>query len=190
MSNECDNLDAYLADDLLPALRERFEGHLVVCETCRETVNQQGWIDALLCSPERLELEPVPPVLMESVRDSIALHRRKARLVACGLAAAAVLLVAVGWTATLNLQARIPAVNEFAEVTVKESEPSPNPTLHGRGTAEAPRATFVGGPDVLAVPVASRHPNVTIVRLYPTYKSSPASQAASDDADADLFNGG
>jgi hypothetical protein len=60
----------------------------------------------------------------------------------------------------------------------------------GQIDAESPRATFVGGPDVLVVPVASRHPNVTIVRVYPTYQPSYDAQANAEHFDPDQFNGG
>lgn len=190
MSTECENLDAFLADDLPSNDCERYEGHLVACQMCREAVNQQRWIDALLSSPARVEAEPAPPVLTWSVQDSIASQRRKVRLIACGLTAAAVLIIAVGWSIVLNRQARLPAVNQIAETSSQIGEPSPALSPIRRGVAAPPGAVFVGGPEVLAVPVASRHPNVTIVRVYPTYQSGLASQAASDDSDADYFNGG
>jgi hypothetical protein len=190
MSVECENLDAFLADDLSPVDSSRFEVHLHRCDACREAINEQRWVDALLGSPERLELERVSPALAGSVRNCILSRRRQVRLIACGLAAAAVLVIAVGWSTVLNRQARGPAVNQIADATLPDHESSPNPSLKKRGTAEASRAVFVGGPDVIAVPLASRHPNVTIVRVYATYPSSMASPAASDESDADYFNGG
>jgi anti-sigma factor RsiW len=189
MIAECENLDAFLDAELSPAESDRFEAHMHVCEKCQEAVNQQRWINSLLASQGRLELEPVLAALSGSVRNSIS-RRRQARLVACGLAAAAALMVAVGWTAVLNRQVTIPEVNQIVETSIRDDEPSTSPSLKGRGIAEAPRATFVAGPDVLAVPVASRHPNVTIVRVYPTYQSSLAPPDASDESDADYFNGG
>jgi putative zinc finger protein len=189
MSAECEKFDAFLDGDLSPRDRERYQAHLRLCEACHDAVNQQRWIDDLLSSPERLELELVPADLSQSMRKSI-LGRRQARLVACSLAAAAVLLIAVGWTAVLNRQASVAAVNQITKTLVHKVEPFPNPSLKGSGTADAPQATFIAGPDVLAVPVASRYPNVTIVRIYPTYQSSLASQATSDESDADYFNGG
>jgi hypothetical protein len=190
MIAECENLDAFLDGELSLLESNRYESHLHVCETCREAVNQQRWIDALLGSHERLELEPVSPALRGTVCNSFALRRRQVRLVACGLAAAAAFMVAVGWTVVLSRPARIPISNIIVENVARADEPSPNPSLKGRGTAEASSATFVAGPDVLAVPVASRYSNVTIVRVYPTYQSSVATKATSDETDADYFNGG
>jgi Putative zinc-finger len=190
MSVECENLDAFLANDLSPVDGNRFEAHLHRCDACREAINEQRWVDALLGSPERLELERVSPAFAGSVRDSILSRRRRARLIACGLAAAAVLVIAVGWTAVLNGPARDPVAHQIAETAVRDNEPSPHPSLEGRGSENPPRAVFVSGPEVIAVPVASRHPNVTIVRVYAIYPSSIASPAASDESDADYFNGG
>ncbi|HJS08444.1 MAG TPA: zf-HC2 domain-containing protein [Pirellulales bacterium] len=190
MSVECENLDAFLAGDLSPVDSNRFEAHLHSCDACREAINEQRWIDALLGSPERLVLEPVSSALTGPVRDSILSRRRQSRLVACGLAAAAVLVIAVGWTTVLNGPARDPVAHQVAETAVRDNESSPRPSVQGRGSEKPPRSVFVGGPDVIAVPVASRHPNVTIVRVYATYPSSMASPAASDESDADYFNGG
>jgi hypothetical protein len=190
MIAECENLDVFLADDLSPDDRLRYEGHLVACETCRQALNQQRWIDALLSSPDQPELECASPALLGSVRESIASRRRQTRLIACGLAAAAVVVIALGWSAMLIRPARSPAVNQIVETRVRDNEPFTNSSLKGRRIEEAPRAVFVAGPDVLAVPVASRHPDVTIVRVYPTYQPSLAAQAASDESDADIFNGG
>jgi hypothetical protein len=189
MNAECENLDGFLDGTLSPVNCARYEAHLRACENCRDEIKQQRWIDSLLTSPVRHELEPVSEALCRSVRNAVW-RRRHGRLIACGLAAAAVLVVAAGWTAVLNRQARIAAVHQISETGDREDEPSPNPSLRGRGMVEAARATFVAGPDSLAVPVASRHPNVTIVRVYPTYQSSLAPPAASDETDADYFNGG
>jgi hypothetical protein len=190
MSGECEDLDAFLADGLSPHDRVRYERHLAACETCREAANQQHWIDLLLSSPERLELERVSPALRSSVRVSIASRVRQARLVACGLAGAAALVIAVGWTVALSRHAAYSPADQIAETGNRDNEPSPSPSLRGRGKAEAPRAVFVGGMDVITVPVASRHPNVTIVRVYPTYQSTLASQSPSEESDADYSNGG
>ena len=190
MSHDCENLDPFLSDDLSDEATEHFEAHLAHCAVCRDAVDRQRWIDGLLTSPERIELESLPTALPYSMRTSIAWRRRKTSALACGLAAAAVLVVAVGWTALLSGQARGPGVREMASGPIGVAEPSPRPSVAGRETGEPPRATFVGGPDVIVVPVESRHPDVTIVRLFPTYKPSLASKANGESSDADHFNGG
>ena len=55
--SDCENLDAFLADDLSPSEVSRFTAHLHECASCRDAVDQQGWIDGLLSSPILTELE-------------------------------------------------------------------------------------------------------------------------------------
>ena len=45
---------------------------------------------------------------------------------------------------------------------------------------EKPASTFVAGPDVIAIPVASPSPDVTIVRVYPIYEPDYAAQVSLD----------
>src|SRR5205814_1197559 len=84
-------------DDLPADEAVRFKGHLAHCDKCREAIDQGQWIDDLLQSPIRLQLDCVPVHLVESARRSMPQRRRVVRLAACGLAAAATLVVAVGW---------------------------------------------------------------------------------------------
>ena len=189
MNYECEKLEAFLNDELADEDVLRFEAHVVKCEACCEAVGQQRWIDGLLRSTERLESEPAPSAIRGRIRQSI-MRRRKARLAACGLAAAAVVVIAAGWIFVLNRQARDAVKPVIAQAVVAENESSPNPSLKGRGTSQPPRAVFVGGADVFVASVESRHPNVTIVRIYPTYKPSLASKANVEPSDADPFNGG
>jgi hypothetical protein len=46
-------------------------------------------------------------------------------------------------------------------------QPSPSPSLQGRGS-KSPGAAFVANGDAIAVPLASEDPAVTVVQLYPT----------------------
>ena len=57
MNSKCNNLDAYLRDDLSVDERAAFESHLEECDACREAMDQQQWIDGLLQSPTRIQLE-------------------------------------------------------------------------------------------------------------------------------------
>ena len=173
--DECEMLDSYLADDVPAEAAARFEAHLAECAACRDAADQQRWIDDLLRSPSRQELEAAPADLAESVRRAMGRRRRRVRLMAGGLAAAAAaLLVAAGWTVLTVRQADHPTI----AVVDAAKEPSPNPSLRGRGNQPPPRAEFVGGPDVIVVPVATSHPNVTVVRVYPTYQPSYPVQAS------------
>jgi hypothetical protein len=166
--SDCENLDAFLTDDLSPGEMSRFTAHLHECESCRDAIDQQRWIDGLLRSPLAAEPESPPATILTRVASRAARRRRQTQFAACGLAAAAALAVAIGWTVKLNRQASGPTavvVNDVAEIH------APKPSI-----TEPPRATFVGGSDVLVVPVESRHPNVTIVRIYPTYQPDYAAQ--------------
>lgn len=162
MTHDCHKLDAFLDGELSPGDGARFETHLASCPTCREAIDEQRWIDGLLRGPSSAPLETPVPALAVNLRAAIAGRRRK-WLAACGLAAsaAALLLIAVGWTVSQNQQAHValgPAVSEEPE----------------------PTATFVGGPDVIAVPVESDLPDVTIVRVYPVYEPDYPAQFSLD----------
>jgi anti-sigma factor RsiW len=188
MSHECDQLDAYLADDLSCDDHARFETHLSQCEACREAIDQQRWIDAMLCSPLRMQLEPVPTNLVQRPVTATPPRGRRVLIAACGLVSAAAVLIALSWS-LLNRQ----AMN------------NPNQTSNTHSTAKSspahverpPVATFVGGPDVIAVPIASRAPNVTIVQIYPTYQPrqeektvAAYSNTATNSSLPDYYNGG
>ena len=189
MNSKCEKLEPFLSGDLRDDDALRFEAHVHECEACRDAIGQQHWIDGLLRSHTRIELEPAPEGVSKTVCVSM-MRRRYARLAACGLVAAAVLFVLAGWIFMLNRQARDAAEPVIARAFNAETEPSPDPSLTGRGLAEPLRAVFVGGPDLFVAAVESRNPNVTIVRLYPTYKPTLASDASVESSDADPFNGG
>jgi hypothetical protein len=140
-------------------------------ELSAEAVEQQRWIDGLLRSPLAAELEATPKTLASRVRARVVQRRRYSRVIACGLAAAAAILIAVGWTVQLNRQAR--------GVVGRNSIAISNPAVVSpTADAEPPRATFVGGPDVIVLPIESPHPNVTVVRVFPVYKLDYAAQAS------------
>ncbi len=186
MSQDCHNLDAYLSNDLSASDFTRFEDHLGLCEACREIVDQQNWIDTLLQSPLRTQLEPVPDNLIQQHTTATPPSRRRVLFAACGLASAATLLIALSlWQ--LNRQ----ALNNPSETSNSRS------ALPPADEKPAPAATFVGGPDVLAIPIASRNPNVTIVQIYPTYQPpqeektvAAYSNAATNSTWPDYYNGG
>jgi anti-sigma factor RsiW len=178
MKIECNKLDAYLGGDLPAEAATRFEQHLTDCDSCGEAIAQQGWIDELLSSPIRSGIEAAPHSLIESVRWSISERRPRVRLAVCGLAAAAVLFVAVVWL-ELNGQARGRSghVGEQADVAevAREQERAPAD------------ATFVGGADVIAVPIESHQADVTIVRIYPTYRPQNERDAVATDPNEPNF---
>jgi anti-sigma factor RsiW len=171
MTRECDMLDAYLADDLPADAARQFSQHLEQCDSCREVVEQQRWIDGLLRVSGTAALERPSPALVESFRTQLVRRRRQSRLIVCGLAAATVLGAAVGWTTLLNRQSGGPPHRDARDLTA---------TINA-GVPAMPVATFVGGPDVIVESLESQNPNVSIVRVYPTFQSSYAHQASADD---------
>jgi hypothetical protein len=179
-------MDAYLDGELTPGETARFAAHLDTCPACREAVDEQHWIDDLLRTPAIAQLETAPPALAQSFRKARA-RRLQIRRLVVGAAAAAVLLVAVGWAAKVNRH----AVGTRAGVVGASDAVAPD-------MAE-PAATFIGGPDVIAVPIASQSPDVTIVRIYATVPSFAAyPTGANSDSDSsfderarpEVFNGG
>lgn len=189
MNCNCDHLDAYLADDLPVEDAARFAEHLEQCDGCRDVVDQQRWIDGLLRSGVKEVSVSPPKAVLESFRTSVLRRRRQSRQIACGLAAAAALVVAVGWTVLLNRQA--------GDRTKRSVEGAGLAASEHTHAIRQPRATFVGDADVIAVPVASRHADVTVVRIYSTYQPSYESETAAIEPDAatdftwpDFSNGG
>jgi anti-sigma factor RsiW len=184
MGSECDKLDAFLLSDLGGDDAARFERHLETCTACREAIDQERWLDELLRSPARVELEPAPDALRHSIRTSVSRHRRQRRLVAGVLAVAVALAVAAGWT-------------------LWAGRPSPSPSLTGRGNTELAaqsepsqssgeyitKAVVIGDENTIMVPVESRYPNVTVVRVYSEYRPKHVAQAPpGQPADGDGFD--
>jgi anti-sigma factor RsiW len=159
LNNRCNNLDAYLSDDLTGDERANFESHVEECSACRDAAEQQHWIDNLLHSPERVQIEQPSVTVLDSFRVSLAQRQRRVLQAACGLAAAATLLIAVGLV-KLNPQANGPLKSEERSVAVTEPAPAPTPAQ--------PPATFVSSSDAIVVPVESPSTDVTIVQVYPT----------------------
>jgi Putative zinc-finger len=146
---DCEDLDAYLLGELADDEADAFASHLLSCAACRDAVDEQRWIDGLLTSPIGTELESRAPAILSAV-DA---RRRSRRVVAaCGLATAAMLLIAVGWVLQRGPGAPVP------------------PTVIAAIDHNVAPAVFIGGDDLIVVPVESQIPGVTIARLYPAYQ--------------------
>jgi anti-sigma factor RsiW len=158
-NSDCEKLDAYLTGDLSGSEVMRFESHVKECAACCEEIDEQQWIEDLLQSPARIQLERPPATIVDSVHVSLAQHRRRVLQVACGLASAAVLLIAIGWL-ELNPQASHPASAKRQEVAVSEPVHAAAPTQ--------PPAIFVSTADSITIPVESPSADVTVVQVYPT----------------------
>jgi hypothetical protein len=174
--DECSKLDAYLAGELSLADSRSFAHHIESCDLCNQAIDQQRWIDGLLRFPLVKDLEPAPDDLRSTLSVSLIRRRRHAQIAACGLAAAAVLTIAAGWTMLLNRQSATTTVPDASGVLHADAE-----------RLRDPAATFVGGPDMIVVPIESRLPDVTIVRVYAAYQPSYTAQANVDPA-ADPFD--
>lgn len=176
MNRNCHNLDAYLADDLPTADAAAFREHLVACNECCEAVAEQQWIDNLLQSPLRSELEPTPHNVFASVQTSLSpTDKRWARLLPAVLVVAAALIVAAGWTV---LQWRI------NEEPIHRGTPTDIASMEQPAAKVQPHATFVSNSNNIAVPVKSRHADVTIIRIYPAYQPRYEAQTAAIEPEA------
>jgi anti-sigma factor RsiW len=174
MNEYCSNLDNYLLGDLTPADEAAFAAHLQACNDCREAVDEQQWINNLLEASSQLETEIPPPHIASELRVVAASRESyRNRAVAIAFATAAALLVAVTWL--LNhpagtLPERITTLNQI-----------PN-------APEPPHAVFVAGSGAIAVPVESRHPDVTIVRIYSKFQPADDSKMAAFQPESNNLN--
>jgi anti-sigma factor RsiW len=159
ISIDCNNLDAYLADDLSVDDALRFESHLEQCGACREAIDEQHWVDSLLQSNLRIQLERTPATFLDSFRSSQSHRRRHIWRAACGLTAAAVFLIAFGWIALHDhmVHSKRSATQNVAVVE----------TVNVPANVE-PQATFVATTDAIVVPLESPSADVTVVQIYPT----------------------
>ena len=159
VNGTCNNLDAYLSHDLPNDNRAIFESHLEDCQACRDAVDQQQWVDGLLQSPTRIQLERPSVTILDSFRHSLSQRRRRVLQAACGIAAAATALIAAGLL-ELNRQANGNLRSAESSVVVTEQAHAPTPAQ--------PRATFVSTSDTIVMPLESPSTDVTIVQVYPT----------------------
>ena len=157
--SDCGKHDAYLNGDLPVDDAARFKSHMESCAECMEVIDKQRWIDGLLHSPARLQLEHPPAAILDSIRVSLAHRRHRILQAACGLAAAAALLIATGRFA-LTGQGRSPTSAERRDIAVVEPTRAFAPVQ--------PQATFVTTSEGIAVPLESTSSDVTIVQVYPT----------------------
>jgi anti-sigma factor RsiW len=175
MNPNCHNLDDFLAGDLPTPAAGAFTAHLPGCDQCREAVDQQQWIDNLLRTGAELTSAPPREKILVPFREEIT-RRRQRQLAVFGLAAAATLLIALGWL-TLHRPTNHITANKTNSVPIESST--------------AAGAAFVTDADSITVPVQSSDPDVTVVRVYSTYQ--PQSDPAQLEPDTDsnfLSNGG
>jgi anti-sigma factor RsiW len=174
MNEYCSNLDNYLLDDLSQADAAAFAAHLESCDECREAVDEQQWIDNLLQASSRLETQVPPPHIANELQVFVSRHESyRRRAVTIALAVAAAILIAATWLFNHSNS------NSPEQVATTNEEPVP--------TAQ-PRATFAAAGNVIAVPVKSSHPDVTIVRVYSTLQPTNNLKMAAFEPEATSLN--
>jgi hypothetical protein len=181
VTDDCEKLDAWLADALAADEATSFAEHLAHCEACRDAVEQQRWIDGLLQSEARKSLEPVPERLRELVRATplrLASNKLRRRAMIAAAVAASV-LIAVGTVLTVRNSKQVDGAADIG-VASTISEHIEQSAIEIDRTAEepdeSPKATFVSNQDMIAVPVESADDNVTIVQLYQTTEAERRSR--------------
>ena len=150
MNHGCDQLDAYLLGLLEAEARAAFASHLASCTCCQRELELQSRIDGLL--GQAGDLEPAPPLGLRFQR------RLRVRRFARWGALAGLLLAAVWFT--------WPRVERGDAGAIATAPP---------GAAE-PRSATVSvqlSGNVIARPMESNDPRVTIVWTYPVLEARP-----------------
>jgi anti-sigma factor (TIGR02949 family) len=150
----CASLADYLDHDLTGGEWAAFEAHLAGCPNCRQAVEEQRRLAALLQGAARLE--PAPAALTDRVRRRVrAVRRRRIAAVAAALVSAAAIWLIV--QAVMRPKPPAPP----GPIAVPSEPPAPAPSVVG----DQVRVTFPAG--VLTVPEEFETPNVTFIWVYP-----------------------
>jgi hypothetical protein len=137
----------------------------------------QRWIDGLLRSSDAAELEAAPATThfaATSAMKTFRSRRIRRHSLSVFAAAAAIVGVLAIWPTVLLPRREgtgkglaIPLVVHAPEAPATVENPSPSPSLQGRGIGES-LARFESNGETIAIPLASDDPQVSIVKLYPT----------------------
>jgi anti-sigma factor RsiW len=171
-ASACSRLDDYLDGGLSAGEREEFVAHLPDCEPCRRAVEEQEHLNRLLARATT-EHWPVPAGLLDRVERRARSSWRRRVAWAAGVGVAAAIGCGVVW---LAVSPRRPVVDSPAPSLVEAPRP-PTPTAAPPPQA---RVTFGSPDDVIAVPMRSANPAVTIIWVYPV--ANVPSQAAETPA--------
>jgi anti-sigma factor RsiW len=152
-------LEGYVDGSLAGSAKAEFERHLPSCPACREDIEEERRLDALLARvAERLDSPPAE--LRTELAASIRIEERRRALLGAWAAVAAAILVVCG----LRFGGEGPAVAPKSPVHPVAVAPP--------AAARAPvRVDF--GPDapVIGMMVETASPDVSIVFIYPTLGS-------------------
>lgn len=156
----CEQLDLYLLDELADDERETFERHFTGCEACRTTAQRQTHLDGLLKAAA--ESVACPPGLARRVRTEVARVQKPSRKRAAVLAIVAASIV-VGLAGRLLIEpSRRPNPQPEVQVATNGAvRPAERPVA-----APSPRARVEFPRSVMAVPVESGDPDVTLIQVY------------------------
>lgn len=161
MSIDCHQLEDFIDRELSPSDATLFEEHLAVCEACRSTVEQQQWLDDLMCSAADKESLPAS---LASI-DLSPPHRSNYWWKAVSAVAAVLLVATFAWQSFSTSE---PVVHEAPTIVAAKVEANTSPAIEIPHTEPAPVAMLVAEDDVIVVPVDSGSPEVTILQVYPT----------------------
>jgi hypothetical protein len=167
----CRQLDDYLAHGLSDAERAEFAAHVADCPACRQSVQDQQRMDQLLVQAT-IQLQAVPAGLTRRIEQRLLTARRlRFARWAAGLAAAISLMGITAWLLT-----REPPVEVLPYVPIVEA-PSPRPAPEMPDPRSLVRVAFPPQAAVLAVPMKTENPNVTIIWVYPTVPTAAEPKA-------------
>jgi hypothetical protein len=161
----CEQRDGFLGKWLTEDERTAFEAHVANCPDCRQFVREQGRLDDLLARANAA-LVPVPAPLMDQIDHRLRqVRRRRVAAWVSGLAAAALLVCAVGaWLLPQREKEDEPVRHPLAVLPAPPREATRDP----RSLVEV---TFQPPSDVIAIPQKTDNPLVTIIWVYPTIKT-------------------
>lgn len=175
----CGLIDDYLVGDLTEDTAASFERHLATCADCRETIDQQRWMDGLLRSTEAEALETAPTAVANELSGRVVRLRRRvvARRSLAVAAAASLAAVALWRFVGVSQHEELVEAPDLARRSNEQARvdhaapPRQSRGLQSAGKAPAESqnaATFVSVGDAIVVPVASDDAQVSIVKVYPT----------------------
>jgi Putative zinc-finger len=153
----CQLLDDYIAHDLSADERTRFEAHLTGCRACQRVILEETELGILLTTAVET-LERVPHDLI--LRTAHRLRRVRHRRIAGGLAALAAAVVVLVFVSR-------PLFRSDIEPPAPMNQELPPPRLADVGPPKVEvRVRFPRAAGVIALPVASESPHVTLVQVY------------------------
>jgi len=161
----CCLFDDYLEDALATGERQKFVAHLEHCAECSRKIDEQRRLEELL-KRATMQSMPVPGDLVERVERRLLRKTRRARVAWVSALAASVVL-ALGVTAWI-----VRSLPRGQAVAKGLSADTPLEVPEEIVATNAPARVAVTSPtEIVAVPVKSRDPAVTIVWLFPTRHS-------------------